>query len=86
MASSHFARVSLLGSLDSPLRSLLCPRQVEELVVDKGASKLKETAWDPASPLPPGPPQRDKNGGLASPGQVNTISPPRKRGERPHRR
>jgi uncharacterized protein (TIGR03435 family) len=49
--------------------------EVEELVVDKGGSKLKETDWDPASPLPPGPPQRDKNGGLTSPGQVNTISP-----------
>jgi uncharacterized protein (TIGR03435 family) len=49
--------------------------QMEELVVDKGGSKLKETAWDPASPLPLGPPQRDRNGGLASPGQVNTISP-----------
>jgi len=49
--------------------------QVEELVVDKGGSKLKETDWDPAVPLPPGPPQRDKNGGLASPGQVNMITP-----------
>jgi uncharacterized protein (TIGR03435 family) len=49
--------------------------EVEEVVVDKGGSKLKETDWDPASPLPPGPPQRDKNGGLLSPGQVNTISP-----------
>jgi uncharacterized protein (TIGR03435 family) len=49
--------------------------QVEELVVDKGGSKLKETAWDPASPLPSGPPQRDANGELESPGQVNTISP-----------
>jgi uncharacterized protein (TIGR03435 family) len=49
--------------------------QVDELVVDKGGSKLKDTAWDSATPLPPGPPQRDKNGGLASPGQVNIISP-----------
>ncbi len=49
--------------------------QVQELVVDKGGSKLKETDWDPAAPLPPGPPQRDKNGGLASPGQVNMITP-----------
>jgi bla regulator protein blaR1 len=57
--------------------------QVEELVVDKGGSKLKETAWDPASPLPPGPPQRDNHGGLASPGQVNTISP-RENGARVH--
>jgi uncharacterized protein (TIGR03435 family) len=49
--------------------------QVEELVVDKGGSRLKETDWDPAWPVPPGPPQRDKNGGLASPGQVNMITP-----------
>jgi uncharacterized protein (TIGR03435 family) len=49
--------------------------QVEELVIAKGGSKLKETTWDPASPLPPGPPQRDKDGGLASPGQVMTIFP-----------
>ena len=49
--------------------------QVEELVIDKGGSNLKETTWDAASPLPPGPPQRDKNGGLASPGQVAMISP-----------
>ena len=41
--------------------------QVEELIGDKGGSKLKETAWDRDSPLPPGPPQRDKDGGLASP-------------------
>ncbi len=47
---------------------------MEELVVDKGGSKLKETTWDPALALPPGPPQRDKNGGLASPGQINMIS------------
>jgi uncharacterized protein (TIGR03435 family) len=49
--------------------------QVEELVIDKGGSKLKETAWDPTSPLPPGPPQRDNNGGLTSPGQVVMIYP-----------
>jgi len=49
--------------------------QVEELVIDKGGSKLNETNWDPASPLPPGPPQRDKNGGLASPGQIAMIAP-----------
>jgi uncharacterized protein (TIGR03435 family) len=49
--------------------------QVEELVIDKGGSKLKKTMWDAASPLPPGPPQPDKDGGLASPGQVVRIFP-----------
>jgi uncharacterized protein (TIGR03435 family) len=49
--------------------------QVEELVIGKGGSKLKETTWDPASPLPPGPPQQDKDGGLASPGQVVSCLP-----------
>jgi uncharacterized protein (TIGR03435 family) len=49
--------------------------QVEDLVIDKGGSKLKETTWDPASPLPPGPPQMGKDRGLASPGQVVTIFP-----------
>jgi uncharacterized protein (TIGR03435 family) len=49
--------------------------QVEELVIDKGGSKLKETTWDPASPLPAGPPQRDNNGSLASPGQIVMVHP-----------
>jgi len=49
--------------------------QIEELVIDKSGSKVKETNWDAASPLPPGPPQRDNNGGLASPGQVVMIHP-----------
>jgi uncharacterized protein (TIGR03435 family) len=49
--------------------------QVEELVVDKGGSKPKETTWDPALPLPPGPPQRDSSGGLASPGQIVMMRP-----------
>ncbi len=49
--------------------------QVEELVIAKGGSKLKETAWDPATPLPPGPPQRDAKGALSSPGMVTTIFP-----------
>ena len=50
--------------------------QVEELVIDKGGSKLKETDWDPASPLPPGPPQRDnRSGDLGSPGQVLVVTP-----------
>ncbi len=49
--------------------------QVEQLIIDKGGSKLKETTWDSGASLPPGPPQQDKNGGLASPGQVVMISP-----------
>ena len=49
--------------------------QVDDLVIDKGGSRLKDTNWDPASPLPPGPPQRDNNGGLSSPGQVVMVSP-----------
>jgi uncharacterized protein (TIGR03435 family) len=48
--------------------------QVEELVIARGGSKLKDTAWDPATPLPPGPPQR-KDGELLSPGAVVTIFP-----------
>jgi uncharacterized protein (TIGR03435 family) len=53
--------------------------QVQELVIAKGGSKLKDTAEDPASPLPPGPP-KIKNGELLSPGQVLTIFP----GSSPH--
>ena len=49
--------------------------QVEELVIAKGGTKLKETTLDPAAPLPPGPPQRDKSGELTSPGVVSTIFP-----------
>lgn len=49
--------------------------QVEELVVARGGSKLKETTVDPTAPLPPGPPRQDKNGGLISPGMVTTIFP-----------
>jgi uncharacterized protein (TIGR03435 family) len=49
--------------------------QVEELVVAKGGPKLKETAEDLTVPLPPGPPKRDKNGQLLSPGFVMTIFP-----------
>ena len=60
--------------------------QIEELVIDKSGSKVKETNWDAASPLPPGPPQRDNNGGLASPGQVVMIHPRRKRNELPYSR
>ena len=41
--------------------------QVEELVIGRGGHKLKESAEDPAAPLPPGPPQMDKNGALTSP-------------------
>jgi uncharacterized protein (TIGR03435 family) len=47
--------------------------QVEELVIAKDGPKLKETAWDPSTPLPPGPPQRDKNGELSGPGMVTGI-------------
>ncbi len=49
--------------------------QVEELVIGKDGPKLKETTWDPATPLPPGPPQRNNNGELGSPGAVMTIFP-----------
>lgn len=57
---------------------------VSELVIAKSGSKLKETAlketsWDPAEPLPPGPP-KIKDGGLLSPGNVVTIFP----GPSPH--
>jgi uncharacterized protein (TIGR03435 family) len=48
--------------------------QVEELVIAKGGPKLKETSWDPATPLPPGPPQM-KNGDVLSPGVVATFMP-----------
>jgi len=48
--------------------------QVDELVVAKGGSKLSETAWDPATPLPPGPPQT-KGGELLTPGAIVTIFP-----------
>jgi uncharacterized protein (TIGR03435 family) len=48
--------------------------QVEELVVARGGPKLKETSWDAATPLPPGPPQI-KNGDVLSPGVVSTIFP-----------
>jgi uncharacterized protein (TIGR03435 family) len=53
--------------------------QVEELVVAKGGPMLKETSWDAATPLPPGPPQM-KNGDVLSPGVVATIFP----GASPH--
>ena len=49
--------------------------QVEDLVVGKDGSKLKETTWDADAPLPEGPPKRDKDGQLASPGAVLTIFP-----------
>jgi uncharacterized protein (TIGR03435 family) len=49
--------------------------QVEELSVAKGGPKLKETTWDPSTPLQPGPPQVDKSGDPAGPGQVQTIRP-----------
>jgi uncharacterized protein (TIGR03435 family) len=46
--------------------------QVEELVVAKGGSKLKETAEDVTAPPSPGPPNF-KNGVLAGPGMVTSI-------------
>jgi uncharacterized protein (TIGR03435 family) len=49
--------------------------QVEDLVMGKDGSKLKETTWDADAPLPEGPPKRDKDGQLASPGAVLTIFP-----------
>ncbi len=48
--------------------------QVEELVIAKGGPKLKKSAWDPATPLPPGPP-KSKGGKLLGPGAVVTIFP-----------
>jgi uncharacterized protein (TIGR03435 family) len=48
--------------------------QVQQLVIAKSGPKLKETSWDPAAPLPPGPPKIEK-GELLSPGAVMTIFP-----------
>jgi uncharacterized protein (TIGR03435 family) len=48
--------------------------QVEELVIGKSGSKLKETTVDPADELDPGPP-RFKDGVLNGPGYVTTIMP-----------
>ena len=48
--------------------------QVEELVIGKGGSKLKETALDPATLIDPGPPTFDKNRELAGPGYVTTFN------------
>jgi len=48
--------------------------QVEELVIAKGGSKLKESEVDPAAPPPEGPPSM-KNGELAGPGFVTRIFP-----------
>jgi uncharacterized protein (TIGR03435 family) len=48
--------------------------QVEELMVAKGGSKLKETAEDPTASLEAGPPNF-RNGVLTGPGMVNTLSP-----------
>jgi uncharacterized protein (TIGR03435 family) len=48
--------------------------QVEELVVAKSGSKLKETAEDPNEPWPPGPPKM-VNGELIGPGMVHLIKP-----------
>jgi uncharacterized protein (TIGR03435 family) len=48
--------------------------EVEELVVAKGGSKLKETAENPNAPWPPGPPKM-VNGELIGPGMVHLIKP-----------
>ncbi len=48
--------------------------QVEELVIAKGGSKLKETSVDPAAQLDSGPPKfNDKTGELGGPGYVTTF-------------
>jgi uncharacterized protein (TIGR03435 family) len=48
--------------------------QVEELVIAKSGSKLKETTVDPAALLDPGPPKfNDKTGELGGPGYVTTL-------------
>jgi uncharacterized protein (TIGR03435 family) len=47
--------------------------QVQELVIAKGGSKLKDTSWDAATPSPEGPPKMEK-GELRSPGLVALIS------------
>jgi uncharacterized protein (TIGR03435 family) len=57
--------------------------QVEELVVAKGGSKLKETAEDPNAPWPPGPPKM-VNGELIGPGMVHQIEPFGPNGPRTH--
>jgi uncharacterized protein (TIGR03435 family) len=49
--------------------------QVEEMVVDKGGAKLKESADDPAAPVSPCPPRFEKNGGLNGPGMIVMITP-----------
>jgi uncharacterized protein (TIGR03435 family) len=49
--------------------------QVEELMIGKGGSKLKETTLDQAALLDPGPPAFDKNRELASPGFVTSLMP-----------
>jgi len=46
--------------------------QVEELVIGKSGSKLKETTVDPAEELDPGPP-KFRDGVLNGPGYVTTI-------------
>jgi uncharacterized protein (TIGR03435 family) len=48
--------------------------QVEDLVIGKGGSKLKEAHIDPDAPPPDGPPNM-KNGQLMGPGFVTTIFP-----------
>jgi uncharacterized protein (TIGR03435 family) len=49
--------------------------QVEDLVIGKDGSKLKQSAEDPDAALLVGPPKRDKNGALDRPGAIATIFP-----------
>lgn len=49
--------------------------QVEDLVVGKDGSKLKESPEDPDAALLVGPPKRDKDGGLDRPGAVLKFFP-----------
>jgi uncharacterized protein (TIGR03435 family) len=49
--------------------------QVEDLVVGKDGSKLKQAVEDPDAAMLEGPPKRDKNGALDRPGAIATIFP-----------
>jgi uncharacterized protein (TIGR03435 family) len=48
--------------------------QVEELVLAKGGSKLKESTDDPDAPPAEGPPSLTRSGDLVSPGMVSMFS------------
>jgi uncharacterized protein (TIGR03435 family) len=49
--------------------------QVEDLVVGKDGSKLKQSAEDPEAALLVGPPKFEKNGDLDRPGAISTLFP-----------